>query len=224
MREEFTTHTLILANGDPPSKELLHQLRQDADLFLATDGAANALTEPGIVPDIVLGDFDSLLPATRERLSASHFIEAPDQNACDLEKALIYVRAQGATQITLTGAMGGRLDHMLTALSLLAAAAISVPMRIVSDRETIYCLRATPEDSAALDIPGKPDDLLSLVVFAPAFGITLTGTRWSLRDETLLPGSRTVSNLFAEKSVRLRITEGTLFAIHTPQSVCAAAP
>lgn len=210
-------HTLILANGDPPSHDLLVRLHEDADLFLAADGAANVLADYGVVPDIVLGDFDSLLPGTRERLSASHFIEAPDQNACDLEKALTYVQAQGATQITIIGATGGRLDHTLTALSLLAAADIFVPVRIVTDMEMIYCLRATPECPAFLDLSGKPDDLLSLVVFAPASSVTLTGTRWLLMDETLLPGSRSVSNLFAEKSVRLRLTEGTLFAIHTPQ-------
>ena len=59
--------TLILANGEPPSAELLARLAAEHDLFLATDGAARTAACLGVCPDIVSGDFDSLdLRAARQ--------------------------------------------------------------------------------------------------------------------------------------------------------------
>ena len=51
---------LILANGEPPSQMLLARLAVEHELFIAVDGAADALLEIGHPPDIILGDMDSI--------------------------------------------------------------------------------------------------------------------------------------------------------------------
>src|SRR5215510_8577350 len=112
-------NVLILANGEQPSSSLLARLRAEADLFLAADGAANALADLDCAPDVVLGDFDSLRPGVSERLAQAAFVPVLDQEASDLDKAIAYARERGARRITLTGAGGGRMDHTLTHISLL---------------------------------------------------------------------------------------------------------
>src|SRR5262245_20207474 len=126
-------HVLILANGEQPSRELLARLREEADLFLAADGAANALPALGLAPDVVLGDFDSLMPAARDQMNGAAYIHVHDQEASDLDKAIAYACERGARRITVTGAGGGRMDHTLTNLSLLVKYHPACEVRIVEE-------------------------------------------------------------------------------------------
>ena len=75
--------------------------------------------EARVRPDIVLGDFDSLDPATLERLrsdGASILAFPADKDQTDLEIAFDVARERRATTVTLTAASTGRLDHTLGAL------------------------------------------------------------------------------------------------------------
>jgi len=201
-------HVLILAHGEMPSASLLRTLCEEADLFLATDGAANALPDLGMAPHVILGDFDSVAARAGELFPTAEFIHTPDQEASDLDKALMLAIERGATRVTLAGALGGRIDHTLVNVGLLVKYAGRLDLRIVDDwGET----RAT---SDSLVISGHPGDTLSVAVFAPAEGVTLTGVRWPLHDERLLPGSRAVSNSLVEESARLSVREGVLIVTH----------
>ena len=52
---------LIICNGNPPPAKLLHQLWQEADYQVAADGGANQLYRYNLIPDAVVGDFDSII-------------------------------------------------------------------------------------------------------------------------------------------------------------------
>lgn len=109
---------LIIANA-PYEQEVVHSLCQNRTIIVL-DGAANKLEH--LVPHYILGDFDSITPATEEKyrqLSVT-FIEAEDQDYTDLEKAILFAKEQGATTISICCALGGeRTDHTLGNLSLL---------------------------------------------------------------------------------------------------------
>ena len=51
---------LVVANGEPPSGDLLHRLAARADLVVAADGGAIVALNAGITPDAVVGDLDSV--------------------------------------------------------------------------------------------------------------------------------------------------------------------
>lgn len=201
-------HVLILANGEMPSRGLLARLREEADLFLAADGAANALDALGFAPDVVLGDFDSLLPGVSDRLAQAAFVPARDQEASDLDKAIAYAREHGARRITLTGTGGGRMDHTLTHISLLLKYHGELEVRVVEDWGEMRVV------TDAAEFHGAPGDTLSLIVFAPVEGVTVEGVRWPLRDETLHPGSRGVSNALVEWTARVSVRSGVLIVCH----------
>jgi thiamine pyrophosphokinase len=201
---------LILAHGDRPSRSLLERLRAGADLFIATDGAANCLAEIGLTPDVILGDFDSLTPGIRERMPGVEFFDAPDQNASDLDKGIQYACDRGAEQITLTGAAGGRIDHTLTAFSLLMKYQGRADVRVVMDTAEVRAV------SGAAQIIGNPGDTISLVIFEGAPKVTLTGVQWPLKDELLHPGSRGVSNVLTEHQAHIQVADGTVFVVSSP--------
>lgn len=111
-------HFLIIANG-PYDEDVVHSLIQNR-CVIALDGAANNLNN--VVPDYILGDFDSITPETYDRYQklAVKFIYAEDQNDTDLKKGIVFARQHGAKSITICCALGGdRTDHSLCNLNML---------------------------------------------------------------------------------------------------------
>lgn len=163
------------------STDRLRAAVEAADFLLAADGGANSLIAQGLVPDVVLGDFDSLdapLPDSVAR------IQAPDQNFTDLDKAVGYLIERGAEQITLVGVTGGRLDHTFGTLSVLAKYGRSVPISLLDDIGRAFLVDRQAE------FPSLPGQTISLLPLGPAGPITTTGLKWNLAGETLVPGVR----------------------------------
>jgi thiamine pyrophosphokinase len=88
--------------------------------IIAADGGYALLERRGITPDLIIGDFDSLgwVPQSGEVLRLP--VEKDDT---DLAVALREAFSRGYSSITVYGALGGRLDHTLANLQLIAAAA-----------------------------------------------------------------------------------------------------
>ncbi len=89
---------------------------------IAVDRGFAALSAIGCSPDVAMGDFDSLgfvpvvVPETTEVLT---FPAHKDES--DMELALRLVQERGFDEAVVYGALGGRLDHTLANLQLLAA-------------------------------------------------------------------------------------------------------
>jgi thiamine pyrophosphokinase len=199
---------LIIAHGELPSTALLEELAADADLVVATDGAANAIIPRGIQPRVVLGDFDSLESAIREQYPHLEYVTAANQEASDLDKAVAHALERGAVRIRIAGAGGGRMDHALANASLLLKYQNAAEITLVDDRG-VTCVV-----SEEVEFLGEPGDTLSLVPFEPVVIGSTEGLKWPLKDEYLYPGSRGVSNLFVGHVARITILSGMAFACH----------
>jgi thiamine pyrophosphokinase len=166
------------------------------------------LCDSSVVPHAVLGDFDSLDERVRDALCETEFVHALDQEASDLDKAIAYAVERGATRITVTGAGGGLIDHVLSNVSILLRHHPSSAVRIVEDGYELQIIHESAE------FAGLPGDTLSLICFEPVEGVTAEGVKWPLRDETLYPGSRGVSNELAESVASIWVRNGILIASH----------
>jgi uncharacterized Rossmann fold enzyme len=71
---------LVLNNSQSVSNKDLHRYWQATAFHIAADGAANWLVDQGLVPDVLCGDFDSVLPQTLESLSCLKTIVCQDPN------------------------------------------------------------------------------------------------------------------------------------------------
>ena len=56
---------LLICNGEQPSRSLARRLARLADCIIAADGGANGARKMGIVPDLIIGDLDSITTAGR---------------------------------------------------------------------------------------------------------------------------------------------------------------
>ena len=201
-------NVLIIAHGEPPSVELLRRLASDSDMVIATDGAANTLIPLGILPHVVLGDFDSLDPAVRAQNLGIQYVAAEIQEASDLDKAIAHALEMGAVRLRIAGAAGGRMDHTLTNASLLLKYHNAADIVLVDDRGIT---RAVAGEAT---FQGEVGDTLSLIPFAPAKIGWTEGLKWPLQGEALLPGSRGVSNVFIKEEARIRVESGIVLVCH----------
>lgn len=194
------TRALILAGGARPRRPGLDAAWPGWDEALAMVIAADAgalLAEPlGLSLDLIVGDADSLAEAQLVAFAgAGVAIErAPtDKDESDLELALRAALSRGASEVVVLGAFGGRLDHLLVNVSLLALPALAgTGIALLDERTRARLLTAAPpgQGSTRIELVDRPGDLVTLLAFdGPAIGVTTHGLRWPLAGATLPAGS-----------------------------------
>jgi len=202
----------VFAGGDLPPAAVAAQLPATAFVIAADSGLA-AAAALGRRVDLVVGDLDSVdVEALGAARAAGSAVEAhpAEKDQTDLELALDAALARGCRRVTVVGGAGGRLDHLLANLALLAAPRYT---GAVIDAWVGTAAVVVVRDEA--DLVGRPGELVSLVpVGGPARGIRTDGLRYALDDEDLEPGaSRGVSNELAADRARVTLRSGTLLAI-----------
>ncbi len=207
--------TLILANGDPPPIELLLQLIEENELFIATDGGANTARNFGVIPDIICGDFDSIeMEAARNAFPASEFVPTPDQYMADLEKAILLSAERGASSITILGASGGRIDHQLANHALLLKYARNGAS--ISIREEFSEVWGVEN---AIEIESEIGDTISLIAMETVSGVSISGVEWPLNGVELHIGTLGVSNVANSAIVKASVKNGRLLVCRLRQNL-----
>ncbi len=196
--------TLILANGNRPSKKLLENLRARCSYFVAADGGGNCATELGFRPDIVLGDLDSFRYADSYD---GRILRDEDQETNDLEKALHHVLQQKAVRVDVLGATGRRLDHTLKNLSVMQQFHTRFDQLVFYD--DVFYTRILPQDYT-LSLPASHTVSL-FPLSGKVTGITTEGLKYPLDNESLVNGRRDgSSNETISGTIRIRHRSGSL--------------
>jgi thiamine pyrophosphokinase len=216
---------VIFANGELPDLEAARAVVQPTDTIIAADGGAKHCRALGLTPHVVIGDFDSLSPADLAALGAAgtRIIRHPARKEqTDLELALDLALAEGAKDILILGALGGRWDQTLANVLLLIrsdrwrvsrqqatkVATTNVRVRLLDGMQEISLLRGPGE----LALTGDAGDTVSLIpIGGDARGITTSGLEYPLRGENLIFGStRGISNVMMAGQATISLTEGLL--------------
>lgn len=207
-------HWVLLANGPLTPSPAIRQLISDAGRLVGVDGGSRHLQLLGARPHLAVGDMDSipevLLQEYRQSGVELH-LHPPKKDATDLELALELAITRGATRISILGATGGRLDHTLGNLFLLARCLPTGIPACIMDHE--QCVHLTDQ---TLTVNGAAGDTLSLLPATPeACGVTLTGLEYPLHEATLTFGtSLGMSNVFVETRATVTLRGGRLFVFH----------
>ncbi len=109
---------VVLADGDYPSSPVPLDILHNAGYVACCDGAANGYISRGRVPDIIVGDGDSIYEEYRERY-AQKIVRIAEQESNDLTKTVTHLASLGKKSIAIVGATGRREDHSLANISLL---------------------------------------------------------------------------------------------------------
>jgi thiamine pyrophosphokinase len=207
---------IVVAGGDAALGDAAQLV--GTDLVIAADSGAAWLASLGVRPDLVVGDMDSVDPALLERLAADGtMIERHPvaKDASDAELAVDRAVRAGADEVVIIGALrGGRLDHELANLLLLADPAWrGRGLRIVRGGTVARALHGG--DALALD--AAEGDLVTLLpVAGDALGVRTRGLQFALDGEALRFGrSRGLSNRVLHVPASVSLEGGTLLVIET---------
>lgn len=196
--------------ADAPGADLApyRALAEEAGLVIAADGGARHLLAIGVEPQVVIGDLDSLDPATLAALAGRcEILRFPaEKNETDLELALLLAVERGAAEIRVLAALGGRPDmHLANQLLLALPALAGRDVALLDDGWSVRLLRSS------LRLRGAPGRRVSLVPLGDALGVRTEGLRYPLRGEPLLLGpARGVSNEFAAGEALVSVEAGAL--------------
>ncbi len=203
---------IVFANGKLHHPENVAGLIREGDFIIAADGGLHHCNRLGIIPHLVVGDFDSLDEPELAALQASGTQLARydlRKDFTDLELALEHAQRNGASEALVFGALGGRWDQTLANLLLPAAKTLSgLEIRLLDGDQEISLLR----DGENCRLEGRPGDTLSLIPLTlEARGVVTQGLEYPLHRETLYLGAtRGISNVFVEQQAYVSLEEGML--------------
>ncbi len=201
---------VVLCNGPPPSDFLLQYWLTGADIFVCTDAAGHPYDNLPRVPEIVIGDFDSLAGRILDGRDGPRFLQVDDQFTSDSEKALLFLAERGIGEVVMMGAMGWRLDHTLHNCHLLERFADKVKICIAGHKADIVRLGPDTQVSWKLT-PGTRFSLLPLS--GEVTGVTLEGAMYPLLGDTLnLMGPAAISNRVTMSPLLISVGKGSLLA------------
>lgn len=208
---------LIFANGDLQPSDWLQPYLDSANAIIAVDGGARHVLGLSMMPDLLIGDLDSLAMGVKERLMSEPTIiiaHEPAKDETDLELALLYAVRNYEDEILVFGGLGGRLDQMFANILLLMHPQLRD--RNISFK-TKYQQIWLIEDEATIE--GEKGDTVSLIPLGGDVRVAATeGLRWALQDEVLTFGpARGVSNEMVDDTASVRVHTGHLLCVHTRQ-------
>jgi len=209
-------HVIVITNGDITNIKIFNKMIQESDYVICADGAARYLSEIDIVPDMLVGDFDSIDKEQIDWMVArgvnlSRFPREKDKT--DTELALDYAIEMSPSNITIIGAIGSRVDHSLGNILLLNRMLDrNILGRIVGEDLEIYLI------NDSLYLKGEYGDIISLIPLANRVeGVTINDVLYPLNNATMSLGSTWgISNEFMDNpDVKISLTEGLLLVVKT---------
>jgi thiamine pyrophosphokinase len=107
---------LVIVGGGAVDHDLLRDLYLSGGHLVGADGGADEIVASGLLPEAIIGDFDSLKNADGW-LGRTRLLRIPEQETTDFEKALYSTEAPVTVALGMTGK---RFDHTLAALDAVA--------------------------------------------------------------------------------------------------------
>ena len=204
----------IFLNGAPDSKRLLQAVAGHADFVVAADGGARYALAAGIIPDLIVGDMDSLgedLAREMEASGAELERHPVRKDKMDGHLAVYAARERGATAAEFVCAAGGKVGAVFAVPHiLLAAERQGLRSSVVADWGTMFVVEA-----GSRAVEGSVDDSVSVFPLdGPATGVTLVGMAYPLTDETLEPGDTLgFHNELVGTEAKVSVEDGTLLVV-----------
>lgn len=184
--------------------------KESGDLIIAADGGYAYLEKAGIKPDIAIGDFDSLnfSPVCEKVIKLN-----PIKDITDMYAAVNVGIEEGYSCFHLYGATGGRIDHTISNIQLIASLAQNKMKAFIHDGNTV--ITAICNDSLEFSTENKG----YISVFSHSekcSGVYLKGLKYMLENAELTNTFPLgVSNEFIGEKSEIIIGNGTAIVTYS---------
>lgn len=186
------------------------------DVMAASDSGMEFFRRNDLTPDIIIGDFDSVNVDTLEYFKKKEDIEwvklNPMKDDTDTEAAIRLALDKGAENITLLGATGSRIDHMLANIELLGIGIeIKIPMQIIDSHNRI---RMT-DSGMTIRKDEQFGKFVSLIPYSMKVdNVCLTGFKYPLENYCMRKfNSLGISNEITADEAQISFTDGIMVVV-----------
>lgn len=194
----------LIANGAIHDYDFIALLLRSYERFIAVDGGLLHCQIMHLVPDLIIGDLDSIAPEILSLYpNTPTKIYPTDKDQTDMELAIQAANSPTAKKIGVFGAMEKRTDHALANLHLMRR----LPEKIIieTERETIFSI----EGSHRFDC--YKGQIISLIpIGSSPSGVTTKGLKWELQNATLDKHFISLSNVCQGSQFEISIGNGNL--------------
>lgn len=207
------TRLVIVANGNL-DKMFLSEIRK-ADYIIGVDRGTYWLIVNGIIPDIAIGDFDSVnaneLQVIKKKVKRVE--EYPkEKDATDLEFAIDHAISLHPKEVIIYGASGGRLDHTLAAVQLVMKFLAEQIQAVIRDQQNEIFLVSKRQSIPRL-IKYK---YLSVLPLGKQVIVSLRGFKYEVSKRTIIQGSTLgISNEITSESGIIEAHNGIAVVIYS---------
>lgn len=207
--------TLIVSGGKEPSKELLLNEVKDSKLIIGADKGCEVLHRYDIIPNYILGDFDSAnidIINLMESLGCKKLKFKKEKDFTDTEIAVDLAIENGASKIILLGATGTRYDHSLSNIGLmLKGLKNSIDIEIIDDNNKMFLTNKN------MILEGNSGDIISFHAYSNLVkNFTIKGAKYELKNYDLNLGDGiTTSNEFVKNNIVISFDSGIVLVLYT---------
>lgn len=200
-------NTLIFLNGDFPDLNIIKKFLGKKTYIIAADGGANKLKKINIIPDLIIGDLDSVSKRTLTyfRKKGTQISKVTDQEKTDFEKSLICCIKNGKNSIKVFGSLSMRPDHTLNNFSILKRYYRKLEVKLITDEFEIFFIEKN------FKFNYRTGEIVSMLAVPKAEKITTTGLEYQLKCENLEFGVREGAlNRSNSRKITIRFRTGNL--------------
>ncbi|SHH09551.1 thiamine diphosphokinase [Tepidibacter thalassicus] len=203
----------IISNGDIKDYDFHKNIVKKYDYIICADGASNHAYKMGIIPNMILGDLDSINEEVKKYFMNKKvkFNTFPSKkNKTDTEICIDYALNLGAKEVVLLGVIGSRMDHSLANINILYyLIKQGIKASIVNENNEIHIT------DNEIEVTGKQGDIISIIpLYNDVEGVTLKGLEYPLDNFYLkFSSSRGISNVMMGDRCKISLKKGYLLVI-----------
>lgn len=202
---------VIFINGNLSDLSQAKKNIEKTDFLIAADGGANLIEKLKLMPNIVIGDMDSIKPELLKKYKSINYPRKKDKT--DFELAVDYCLKNKFQEIIIFGILGDRIDHLIANIFLITKIQTENPLikiKVIEGNKEIFVL------NKEIIIKGKIGDEVSIIPVSEKLeGIVTDGLEYQLNNEDFLFGStRGISNIMSNKSAKITIKKGVALIEH----------
>lgn len=210
---------LIVAGGTVDEQFAVDIIKNGGyEVIIAVDAGMDFFYKNRIMPDVIVGDFDSVEQEALEFFQGQEQMDIhrlnPEKDDTDTEYALRFAIGRGATKITVLGGTGSRLDHVIGNVVLLGVGLEkNVSIELLDTHNKIKMVNS----SLSIRKDERFGKYLSVIpITGKADGVTITGVKYPL-DNYDMHGFNTlgISNEIVDDEAAITVRNGIVLVIES---------
>ena len=176
------------------------------DFVIGVDSGAEYLYKLFLIPNLIIGDFDSINIKTLERAEkdkAEILSYERNKDKTDFELSLNYLKEKEYKDITIIGGESGDIDHLFGNLLSLSHFHTNESIEWKQSNQNIIF-----PNSESIDV--ETNKIFSLIPLSKLEKVSITGAKWNIENENIDFGSsRTLRNVTHGTELKIKVESGS---------------